>query len=186
MLPHGAARSPPATSMVAASCVVVVLPFVPVISIHSAGVPSARVTLSLTRHASSMSPQRAIPLCWTQRTTGCWGEKPGDAITTSGRNSRNASGTSSSGPSSSLAPMTGSRPAYSPSACSENTTTSARSSARVSATEKPVIPSPRTATRRSFQSACQLMRESRRSAVTSASTNRRRRGLRLRPQASRR
>src|SRR3546814_7722414 len=70
MLPTGAARSPPATSIEAVSRVVVVLPLVPVISIQSAGVPSGCSTLSRTRHASSMSPHRAVPLSWVHAITG--------------------------------------------------------------------------------------------------------------------
>jgi len=65
MLPAGAARSPPATSIAAVSCVVVVLPFVPVTLIHSAG-----LTLSRRRQASSMSPHTVTEVCSAQSNCG--------------------------------------------------------------------------------------------------------------------
>ena len=84
-------------------------------------------------------------------TTGCRGEKPGDATTTSGSNSDSATGTASSDPVHSRAPITGSRRSYSSSAFSVTTRTSAPSSASVSATEKPVTDSPSTVTHRSIE-----------------------------------
>ena len=65
MFPAGAARTPPATSIVAVSCVVVVLPLVPVTQIQS----DAR-TLSRTRQASSMSPQIGMPRSAAQISSG--------------------------------------------------------------------------------------------------------------------
>src|SRR5690606_11417386 len=155
----------PSTRSVAVSWVVVVLPLVPVMSTQSAGVPSARTTLSRTRQASSTSPQSGITFCWAQTITGCEGENPGEATITSGAKSRSASGTSARGPSSRRAPMTGTSRAYSSEASSERTSTSAPSSVSVSAAEKPVTLSPSTATRSPRQSACQLVRVSRRSVV---------------------
>ena len=157
MLPTGAARRPPATSIVAVRRVVVVLPLVPVMRIQSAGVPSARTTLSRTRQASSTSPQSAMPDSRAQAMSGCCGAKPGEATTTSGAKSASSCGTASRGPVHRRAPMTGSSRSYSSSAFSVTTSTSAPSSASVSAAEKPVTESPSTATRRPFQSACQLV-----------------------------
>ena len=57
MLPQAATRRPSAASIAAASRVVVVLPFVPVIVIHSAGSP----VLSRSRQASSTSPITGTP-----------------------------------------------------------------------------------------------------------------------------
>ncbi len=51
------------------SCVVVVLPLVPVMVIHSAGVP----VLSRTRQASSMSPHSGIPASAAHAGKGCVG-----------------------------------------------------------------------------------------------------------------
>ncbi len=61
--------------------------------------------------------------------------------------------------------MTGTSRAYSSAAVSVTTSTSAPSSASVSATENPVDARPSTATRRPFQSAFQLVRESMRSLM---------------------
>jgi hypothetical protein len=58
MLPHGAARRPPATSIVAVSWVVVVLPFVPVISTHSAGCRPAEHLVAHAPGELDVAPER--------------------------------------------------------------------------------------------------------------------------------
>src|SRR5690554_1119624 len=153
-LPQAIARLPSAISIDVANCTVVVLPFVPVTASQGAGVP----TLSRSRHASSTSPHTGTPDPSAQRISGWLGGNPGEVTTRSGAKSERSSVLSA--PRSrvtSPAPITVSSSERWGSASDANTSTSAPSSTRVSATENPVTPSPSTATLSPRQSACQLV-----------------------------
>ena len=124
MLPHGAARRPPAASIVAVSCVVVVLPFVPVTRIQSAG-----VVRHLVAHAPGeldVAPDGDPVLGRPVEHADGRGGSPGETTTSSGANAASSSGTElESDAATSRAPITSSRRARSSSAAGATTSTSA-------------------------------------------------------------
>ena len=150
MFPQATARNPAACKMWVTSSVVVVLPLVPVMVIHFA----TRSVLSLRRTAKSISVRTWMSFFASQRIVGCDGAKPGDTTAKSIFTILLSSDTASE--STSFAPMTSRSSEYSGLADCAKTVTSAPSSQRVSATEKPDLPKPKTATCSPAQLSCQL------------------------------
>ena len=149
-LPQATARRPSARRMASTIVTVVVLPFVPVRHTQSAVFRPAR---SRSRQASSTSDQIGRPAAWAAISSGWSGRQPGE-VTTRSAAAPSTSGSACVAARSSRTSRTptirrvSARARFSGPSSPSTTTTAAPSSARVSATEKPVTPRPVTTTRR--------------------------------------